>query len=244
MSRSAPRTSGCSSIRTSGWPSPSPSHPTLATCAARVHPCVRRVAGPTKTTTEACWAQKIRDDQRGRVTLTKWDAPQRGRCERRFGRVERASRDGVRRTADDRTAEEDDRRPHDRAVRERPRERSPRPGSNRQGPPDRAPWQRPERLRRAGLVALRMAMVDPEAPASRVVSKPAQVRAQRRRSPSRSEPGTTITTRPSPRGAATSLRDRHARRAGSRRARISPNDEAAGGPSGSSTVESAITAVP
>ena len=33
---------------------------------------------------------------------------QRGRCERRFGRVERASRDGVRRTADDRTAEEGD----------------------------------------------------------------------------------------------------------------------------------------
>ena len=32
-------------------------------------------------------------------------------------------------------------------------------------------------------VALRMATVDPEAPASRVVSEPAQVRAQRRRSP-------------------------------------------------------------
>ena len=93
-------------------------------------------------------------------------------------------------------------------------------------------------------VALRMATVDPEAPASRVVSDPARVRAQRRRSPVAGPgPGTTITTRPSPRGAATSLRDRHARRAGSRRARISPNDEAAGG-SGSSTVESAITAVP
>ena len=44
MSRSAPRTSGCSSIRTSGWPSPPPLHPTLATCAARVHP-VRASSG-------------------------------------------------------------------------------------------------------------------------------------------------------------------------------------------------------
>ena len=66
-----------------------------------------------------------------------------------------------------------------------PRERSPRLGSSRQGPPDRAPWQRPERLRQAGLVALRMATVDPGAPASRVVSEPAQVRAQRRASPGR-----------------------------------------------------------
>ena len=148
------------------------------------------------------------------------------------------------RTADDRTAEEDDAVQHDRAVRERPRERS-----SRQAPADKAHRTvlRGNVLNDCGepvSVALRMATVDPEAPASRVVSDPAQVRAQRRRSPVAGPgPGTTITTRPSPRGAATSLRDRRARRAGSRRARISPNDEAAGG-SGSSTVESAITAVP
>jgi hypothetical protein len=75
------------------------------------------------------------------------------------------------------------RRPHDRAVRERPRERSPRPA-----PADKAHRTvlRGNVLNDCGepvSVALGMATVDPEAPASRVVSDPAQVRAQRRRSP-------------------------------------------------------------
>ena len=64
-------------------------------------------------------------------------------------------------------------------------------------------------------VALRMATVDPETqprasyPSLRKYPRNGAVA----RSPVRN-PGTTITTSPSPRGAATSLRDRHARRAG------------------------------
>jgi hypothetical protein len=88
----------------------------------------------------------------------------------------------VRRTADDRTAEEDD------AVHmigqfasdlanDHPAQLQP---TRPTGPCSVATSQR---LRRAVSVALRMATVDPEAPASRVVSEPAQVRAQRRRSP-------------------------------------------------------------
>jgi hypothetical protein len=120
---------------------------------------------------------KIRDDRRGRVTLTKRDAPQRGRCERRFGRVGRASRDGVRRTADDWTAEEDD------AVHMMGQFASDLANDH----PAQAPADKAHRTVLRGnvlndcgepvSVALRMAMVDPEAPASRVVSEPAQVRA-------------------------------------------------------------------
>jgi hypothetical protein len=76
-----------------------------------------------------------------------------------------------------------------------------------------------------------MATVDPKAPAR--ASYPSRRKYARNGAVARSavrNPGTTITTRPCPRGAATGLHDRHARRAGSRRARISPNDEAAGGP--------------
>ena len=149
------------------------------------------------------------------------------------------------RTADDRTAEEDD------AVHMIGQFAS---GPRKTITPTRAPVDKAHRTALRGSVlndcgepvsvALRMATVDPEAPASRVVSDPARVRAQRRPSPvAGPEPRYHYRYPPSPRGAATSLRDRRARRAGSRRARISPNDEAAGG-SGSSTVESAITAVP